>query len=51
MLNDNPTIGPAVTFWIYGGVSLFSFAFVLAMMPETKGRSLEDLERDWQKSA
>ena len=51
MLNDNPAIGPAVTFWIYGGVSLFSFAFVLAMMPETKGRSLEELERDWKKPA
>ena len=50
MLNDNPMIGPAVTFWIYGGVSLFSFAFVLAMLPETKGRSLEELERDWKKS-
>jgi SP family arabinose:H+ symporter-like MFS transporter len=51
MLNDNPSIVPAVPFWIYGGVSLFSFAFVLAMMPETKGRSLEELERDWKKPA
>jgi SP family arabinose:H+ symporter-like MFS transporter len=47
MMNDNPAIGPALTFWIYGGVSLFSFLFVLALLPETKGRTLEQIETMW----
>ncbi len=41
MLNDNPRIGPAWTFGIYGVFSLLSFVFVLLMVPETKGKSLE----------
>jgi MFS transporter, SP family, arabinose:H+ symporter len=48
MLNDNPAIGPAKTFWVYAAVSLFSFVFVLAMVPETKGRTLEQIEAMWE---
>jgi SP family arabinose:H+ symporter-like MFS transporter len=51
MLNDNPSIGPALTFWIYAGVSLASFVFVLAFIPETKGRTLEQIERMWNPAA
>jgi SP family arabinose:H+ symporter-like MFS transporter len=47
MLNDSPTIGPARTFWIYAGVSLVSFLFVAAFIPETKGRTLEQIEHMW----
>ena len=47
-LNDNPAIGPALTFWMYGLVSLFTFVFVLAVVPETKGRTLEEIEKSWK---
>jgi MFS transporter, SP family, arabinose:H+ symporter len=40
-------IGPAKTFWIYGGISLLSFIFVLVLIPETKGRTLEQIEKMW----
>jgi len=51
MLNDSPTIGPARTFWAYGVVSLLSFFFVLALVPETKGRKLEEIERMWNRGS
>lgn len=47
MMNDSPAIGPALTFWIYAAVSLASFFFVLLLIPETKGRTLEEIGRMW----
>jgi len=50
MMNDNPAIGPAITFWIYAAVSMLSFVFVFGWIPETKGRTLEEIEKLWKKS-
>ncbi len=49
VLNDSAYIGPAITFWIYSAISLLAFVTVLFMVPETKGRSLEEIGAFWQK--
>ena len=49
MLNNSPAIGPAKTFWLYGGVSLFAFVFSAIFIPETKGKTLEQIERSWKR--
>jgi SP family arabinose:H+ symporter-like MFS transporter len=40
-------IGPAKTFWVYATCSLLSTVFVIALVPETKGRTLEEIEKSW----
>lgn len=40
-------IGPARTFWTYGACSAATFVFVLWFLPETKGRTLEEIELSW----
>jgi sugar porter (SP) family MFS transporter len=39
-------IGETATFWIYALIAVGTFAFVYFLMPETKGRSLEEIEAD-----
>ncbi|HWC35869.1 MAG TPA: sugar porter family MFS transporter [Mycobacteriales bacterium] len=39
-------VGRPGTFWIYGGFGVAAMLFFLLRIPETKGRSLEDIERD-----
>jgi SP family arabinose:H+ symporter-like MFS transporter len=36
-------------FWLYAGMCVLDFFFMLFILPETKGRTLEDIERHWLK--
>ena len=38
--------GPSVTFLIYGSFAIIGLIFVMRVLPETKGRSLEQLESE-----
>lgn len=40
------TIGEAATFWGYCAIAVGAFVFVYFLMPETKGRSLEQIQKD-----
>ncbi|MBW6532522.1 sugar porter family MFS transporter [Sphingomonas sp. RRHST34] len=44
----NAAAGTGVTFWIYGVICALGFAFILRTLPETKGKTLEQIERDWR---
>ena len=42
----NEGLGPAGTFWIYAGISVLGFLFIRARVRETKGKTLERIERE-----
>ncbi|MDR2765123.1 MAG: sugar porter family MFS transporter [Tannerella sp.] len=42
----NEWLKAAGTFWIYSAICLAGYAFVRLRLPETKGKSLEELERE-----
>lgn len=37
------------TFWVYGGICLAGFLFIRSQLPETKGKSLEEIEKELTK--
>ncbi|MDR1226035.1 MAG: sugar porter family MFS transporter [Prevotellaceae bacterium] len=41
----NSGLGAAGTFWVYGIICAAGFVFVKAVLPETKGKSLEEIEK------
>jgi len=42
----NKSLGAAGTFWVYSGVCILGFIFIALKLPETKGKSLEEIEND-----
>jgi len=42
----NRTLGPAKTFWLYAAICAAGFVFIFFRVPETKGKSLEAIERE-----
>ncbi len=42
----NKGLGPAGTFWIYAGISVLGFLFIKTRVRETKGKTLERIERE-----
>jgi SP family galactose:H+ symporter-like MFS transporter len=39
-------LGPANTFWLYGGLNILFIIFLFTFVPETKGVSLEKIEEN-----
>jgi SP family galactose:H+ symporter-like MFS transporter len=44
-------LGRAWTFWLYAAVGLLAWIFVKRLIPETKGKTLEQIERQWRIAA
>ena len=45
----NEAVGASGTFWLYGIICLSGFFFIRAKLPETKGKTLEELEKELTK--
>jgi sugar porter (SP) family MFS transporter len=42
----NRVLGPSGTFWLYSAICAAGFVFIFLRVPETKGKSLEQIERE-----
>lgn len=42
----NATLGSAGTFWLYAAICVAGFLFIKFKLPETKGKTLEQIERE-----
>lgn len=54
VLNDNPYLVEhfrhGFAYWIYGGMSILAALFMWKFVPETKGRTLEQMEALWRRT-
>jgi hypothetical protein len=41
-------LGHAGTFWLYGAIAVVAWVFFYLLVPETKGKSLEQIEEHWR---
>jgi sugar porter (SP) family MFS transporter len=41
-------LGKPATFWLYGAISVAAWVFVFFLAPETKGKTLEQIEDHWR---
>ena len=48
-LNLIHLLGKSGTFWLYAIVGIIGLIFVIKKIPETKGKSLEEIEDSWKK--
>lgn len=46
----NKLFNASGTFWLYGTICVFGFWFILKKLPETKGKSLEEIEHELTKT-
>ena len=42
----NASLGAAGTFWLYAVICVLGFVFIFFKLPETKGKTLEQIEKD-----
>lgn len=40
-------LGKTATFWLYGAISIGAWLFAFFLVPETKGKTLEEIEAHW----
>lgn len=45
----NNSLGSYGTFWVYAAICAVSFFYFLRVLPETKGKSLEEIEKEFTK--
>jgi MFS family permease len=46
----NVALGASGTFWLYGAICLGGFVVLYFKLPETKGRTLEEIEKQFEQS-
>jgi SP family xylose:H+ symportor-like MFS transporter len=53
IMNDNHVLTQifhhGFSYWLYGIFSILAAIFVWKMVPETKGKTLEEMEKLWKK--